>query len=101
MTSTCWQPQTDDRVPWSDDGCASSNRWTPGAFSDSRACIAVACLAVACSPQPAPDYTDLGTGPVYVCGEAPVVPPPEGGPGGGGDVNVLRAFSNGFSNGFS
>jgi hypothetical protein len=101
MSNGCWKPQTPDPASWAADDCASTNRWTPGAFSDSRACIAVACLAVACAPQPAPDWTDLTGGPVYVCGEAPVVPPPEGGPGGDGEVPALRAFSNGYSGGFS
>ena len=100
MSDACWKPQTPDTPAWDADACAGSNRWTPGAFSDSRACIAVACLAVACSPQPPPVYTDLGAGPVYVCGEAPVVPPPSGG-GGGSEVPVERAFSNGYSGGFS
>jgi hypothetical protein len=97
----CWKAQAPAPVTWAGDDCAGSNKWTPGAVSSSVACLAVACLAVACAPEAPPDYTDLTGSPVYVCGEAPVVPPPEGGPGGGGDVTTPRAFSSGYSNGFS
>ncbi len=97
----CWKPQATPQSGWTGDGCAGTNQWTPGAQSSSRACVAVACLAVACAPQPPPDYVDLTGAPVYVCGEAPVVPPPEVGPGGGDVTPAERAFSSGFSNGFS
>lgn len=100
MSSTCWQPEQTPAPAWDADSCAGTNQWTPGAASSSIACIAVACLAVACLPEPPPSWADQSGGPTWVCGEAPVVPPPSGG-GGGSEVPVERAFSNGYSGGFS
>jgi hypothetical protein len=97
----CWQPQSPGAPGWETDGCQSTNRWTPGAYSDSIACVAVACLAVACLPEPLADWVDFG-GNAYVCGEGgPVWPPQVPDEPDQPPVVVERAYSSGFSGGFA
>jgi hypothetical protein len=88
MTDSCWKPAGTDAPGWQGDGCSGTNQWTPGAYSDSRACIAVACLVVACSPEPTPDWAVASSGYAPICEEAA---PPE----------VGRAFNDGFDEGYA
>jgi hypothetical protein len=86
---TCWNPPSPLQGTWTQGDC-TGGRWAPLGEHSSIACEAIACQVIAC--WPVDPWTKIVT---PVC-----APPPEGG-GILPPPQFERAFSSGFSNGFS